>query len=65
MTSVGDVEIELVLRVAIRGRMRDLAELTRMLEDSQALILLPIKERSNTEKDGDKRFLVSIGRSES
>ncbi len=65
MTSVGDIEIELVFRLAIRGRMRDLAELTRTLEGSQTVILLPIKEQSKAEENGDKRILVSIGRSDS
>lgn len=64
MTSVGDIEIELVFRLAIRGRMRDLAELTRTLEGSQAAFLLPIKEQSKAEENGDKRILVSIGRSD-
>ena len=62
MTSVGDTEIELVFRIAIRGRMRDLAELTRRLEGSQGVILLPLKEGLKAEEDGEKRILVSIGR---
>ena len=65
MTSVGDIEIELVFRIAIRGRMRDLAELARTLEGSGALILLPVKGQSKAQENGDKRILVSIGRSES
>lgn len=65
MTSVGDIEIALAFRITIRGRMRDLAELTRRLEGCQAVILLPIKEQKNAEENGDKRILVSIGRSES
>lgn len=65
MTSVGDIEIELVFRIAIRGRLRDLAELTRRLEGCQAVILLPIKEQQKAEENGDKRILVSIGRSNS
>ncbi len=65
MTSIGDIEIELVFRIAVRGRMRDLAELTRRLEGSRAVILLPIKEQAKAQENGDKRILVSIGRSES
>ena len=62
MTSIGDIEIELVFRVAIRGRMRDLAELTRKLEGSQAVILLPVKEQPKVQEDRKKEILVSIGR---
>lgn len=65
MTSIGDIEIELVFRAAIRGRMRDLAELTRALDGGQAVILLPAKEKLQAEEDGDKRILVSIGRIDS
>ena len=65
MTSIGDIEIELVFRAAIRARMRDLAELTRALDGSQAVILLPVKEKLQAEEDGDKRILVSIGRIDS
>lgn len=65
MTSIGDIEIELAFRIAIRGRMRDLAELARTLDGSQALILLPVKEQPKVQGDRDKRLLVSIGRSES
>jgi hypothetical protein len=64
VTPVNDIEIELVYRIAIRGRMRDLAELTRMLDGTQAVILLPVKEKPKAEEDGDKQILVSIGRSE-
>ncbi len=65
MTPIGDIEIELVFRIAIRGRMCDLAELTRRLEGSQGVILLPVKELSKVEQNRDRRILVSIGRSES
>ncbi len=62
MTSIGDIEIELVFRLAIRGRMRDLAKLTSRLEDSHAVILLPVKEQPKVPEDRDKQILVSIGR---
>ena len=65
MTSIGDIEIELVFRAAIRARMRDLSELTRALDGSQAVILLPVKEKPQAEEDGDKRILVNIGRIDS
>jgi len=65
VTSIGDIEIELVFRAAIRGRMRDLAELTQALDGSQTVILLPVKEKPQAEEDGDKRILVSIGRIDS
>jgi hypothetical protein len=65
VTSIGDIEIELVFRIAVRGRMRDLTELTRRLEGSRAVILLPIKEQAKAQEDKEKRILVNIGRVES
>lgn len=65
MTSVGDIEIELGFRIAIRGRMRDLAELTRPLDGCQAVILLPAKEHPKVQESKGTRIVVSIGRSES
>jgi hypothetical protein len=62
VTSVGDIEIEIGFRIAIRGRMRDLAELTRAIDGCQAVILLPVKERPKVQESEDKRILVSIGR---
>jgi hypothetical protein len=64
VTSVGDIKIEIVFRIAVRGRMRDLAELMRTMENTGALILLPVNVSSEVEEDGDKRILVSIGRVE-
>jgi hypothetical protein len=65
VTSIGDIEIELVFRIAVRGRMRDLAELMRTLENTGALILLPVNKISPVEEDGNSQILVTIGRVES
>ena len=62
MTSVGDIQIALAFRITIRGRMRDLAELTRTLKGYQAVILLPVKEQPKVQEDRNKEILVSIGR---
>ena len=64
MTPIGDIEIELVFPIAIRGRTRVLAELMRTLEDTQAVILLPLKKVPMLDESGNKRILVSIGRFE-
>lgn len=62
MTSIGDIEMELVFRIAVRGRMRDLAELTRRVEGCQTIILAPVKEQPKAQEDKEHRILVSIGR---
>lgn len=61
MTPVGDIEIELVFRVAVRGRARDLAELMTTLENSHIAILQTIKEGSTLDKTENKGVVVNIG----
>jgi hypothetical protein len=58
---VGGIELELVFRITVKGRTRDLAELMRTLEDAQVVILLVVKESATVSKNGNKGPIVSIG----
>jgi hypothetical protein len=64
VTSIGDIEIELVFRITVRGRIGDLAELTRRLDGSNAVILLPVKVEPRVQEDREKQILVTIRRSD-
>jgi hypothetical protein len=61
VTSVGDIEIELVFRVAVRGRARDLAELMSTLEKPHIALLQAIKDDSTLDKTESKGVVVNIG----
>ena len=61
MTPVGDIEIELVFRVAVRGRARDLAELMNTLESSHIAILQAVKDGSTHDETESKAVVVNIG----
>ena len=61
MIPVGDIEIELVFRVAVRGRARDLAELMSTLENPHIAILQTVKEGSTLDKTENKGVVVNIG----
>ena len=61
MTPIGDVEIELVFRVAVRGRMRDLAELVRGLEGANTFLLCTAKVERKSEEAEAKGCTVKIG----
>jgi hypothetical protein len=61
VTPVGDIEIELVFRVAVRGRARDLAELMDTLERPHIAVLQTVKDGSTTDQTGSKGVVVNIG----
>lgn len=61
MTPVGDIEIELVFRVAVRGRARDLAELMTTLERPHIAVLQAIKEGPTLGETENTGVVVSIG----
>jgi hypothetical protein len=61
VTPVGDIEIELVFRVAVRGRARDIAELMSTLESPHIAILQTIKEGSTVDETENKAVVVNIG----
>ncbi len=60
MTPVGDIKIELVFRVAVRGRARDIAELMSTLENPHIAILQTIKEGSTVDETEKKAVVVNI-----
>jgi hypothetical protein len=61
VTPVGDIEIELVFRVAVRGRARDMAELMSTLGNPHIAILQIIKEGSTVDETENKAVVVNIG----
>jgi hypothetical protein len=61
VTSVGDIEIELVFRVAVRGRARDLALLMSTLEGPHIAILQAVKDDSTPDQTASKPVVVNIG----
>jgi hypothetical protein len=59
VTPVGDIELELEFRVAVRGRMRDLAELMRALGDAQTVLLWAVEKAPATERDAGASLIES------
>ena len=50
MTPVGDIEIEIVFRIALRGRTSDLAGLLEALDQAEAVLIGIVTKPSATEE---------------
>ena len=58
MTPVGDIEIEVVFRVAAHGRARELAKLLRALNDAQVVVLCLAEEGTAQEEQDAKGRVI-------
>ena len=58
MTPVGDIELELVFRIAVRGRACELAKLLRALNDAQVVVLCLAKEGTAQEEQDAKGRVI-------
>ena len=58
MTPVGDIELELVFRVAVRGKTSDLAKLLRALNDAQVVVLCLAEEGTAQEEQDAKGRVI-------
>ena len=58
MTPVGDIELEVVFRVAVRGKTGALAKLLRALNDAQVVVLCLAKDGvPREEQDAEGRVI--------
>jgi len=60
LTPVGDIELELVLRVSVRGRTSDVAKLLRALGKAQRGVLWMVEEESGKEQHQDASLTPSV-----
>ena len=59
MTPVGDIELEMVLRIAVRGRTRDLAQLLEAVRKAGAVVMWVVEGPAESEEQGQKDLTVS------
>jgi len=50
VTPVGDIEIEIVFRIAVRGRTSDLALLLEAMSKAEAVVISIVEERTASEE---------------
>ena len=59
MTPVGDIELEIVFRIAVRGRTRDLAQLLEAMSKAGAVVMWVVEGPTELEEQGQKDLKVT------
>ncbi len=61
MTRVGDIEIELVFRIAVRGRTSDLVRLLQAMNKAEAVVIATVEKHASLEEQGHKDVTITAG----
>jgi hypothetical protein len=61
MTPVGDIEIGIVLRIALRGRTSDLAHLLQAMNRAEAVVISIVEKRTALEEQYQKGVTTTVG----
>jgi hypothetical protein len=61
VTPVGDVEMELVVRIPVRGRVRDLARLLQALNKADVVVMCLVEKRAPLEEQGETNLATILG----
>jgi len=61
VTPVGDVELEIVFRIAVRGRAGDLAQLVEAVNKAHAVVMWLVETPIASEEQGQKDVTTTAG----
>ena len=61
MTPVGEIEVEIVLRVAVRGRAGDLAQLMDAANKARAVVMWLVGKPITSERQGQQGVTTTAG----
>jgi hypothetical protein len=61
VTPVGDIEIEIVFRIAVRGRTSDLAMLLEAMSKAEAVVISIVEERTASEEQCQQGVTTGVG----
>ena len=61
MTPVGEIEVEIVLQVAVRGRAGDLAQLMEAANKARAVVICLVEKPITSEERGQKGVTPTAG----
>ena len=61
MTPVGDIELEIAFRIAVRGRASDLAQLLEAVNKAPAVVMWLVDKRTASEEQGQKDVTTTAG----
>ena len=62
MTPIGDIEIELVFRIAVRGRTGDFARVLEAISNAEAVAIGIVEKFTATEEQCQKGVITTVGR---
>jgi hypothetical protein len=58
---IGDIEIEIVFRIAVRGRTRDLARLLEAISNAEAVAIGIVEKLTAKEEQCQKGVTTTVG----
>ena len=61
MTPVGDVELEIVFRIAVRGRSGDLAQLLEAVNKAHSVVMWVVEKPIASEEQGQNGVTTTAG----
>jgi len=61
VTPVGDIEIEIVFRIAVRGRTRDLAHLLQSMNRAEAVVVSIVEKPAPAEEQCRRDVAATSG----
>jgi len=61
VTPVGDVEVEVVVQIAVRGRARDLAQLLKAINKAEAVVIWLIETGTASGEQARKDVTTAAG----
>ena len=61
MTPVGEIEVEIVLRIAVRGRSGDLTQLLEAVNKAHAVVMWLVETPIAAEEQGQKGVTTTAG----
>jgi hypothetical protein len=61
VTPVGEIEVEIVLRVTLRGRARDLAQLLEAANKARAVVICFVENPIASQEQGHKGVTTTAG----
>jgi hypothetical protein len=61
VTPVGDVELEIVFRIAVRGRVTDLAQLLEAVNKARAVVVWLVEKPIASKEQGQQGVTTTAG----
>jgi hypothetical protein len=61
VTPVGDIELEIVFRIAVRGRARDLAQLVEAANKVRTVVICLVENPIASEEQGQQGVTTTAG----